>query len=116
MWVEFTSGCHSDDVPGQQQRVAQSKTRRHAEPVDTRGVQVKKVRHEESGCERERHRLDDEATTRTENLADDENHWRLIRGAAYLGREGSHCTWLMNSQQRAEWKFDRGVFAVDYGA
>ena len=43
-WVERKSGCHSDDVPGQPQRIGQSKTCRHA---------AQKVRHEEFGYERE---------------------------------------------------------------
>ena len=53
IWVEPTSGCHRDDVLGQPQRIGQSKTCRHAELGDTRGLRVRKVRHEESGCERE---------------------------------------------------------------
>ena len=44
-----TPGCLSDDVPGQPQRIGQGETRRRAKPVDTGGLQVRKVRHEESG-------------------------------------------------------------------
>ena len=50
---ERTSGCHSDDVPGQSQRIVLSETCRHADLVDTSGLQVRKVRHEESGNKRE---------------------------------------------------------------
>ena len=74
MWVEPTSGFHRDDVPRQPQKVGKSKTSRHAEPVDTRGLQVKMVRHEESGSESGPLRLDHETTTRTENRAVNENH------------------------------------------
>ena len=58
-----TTGCHGDDMLGQPQRIGQSNTCRHAELVDTRGDQVKKVRHEEGGYERESRRLDDETTS-----------------------------------------------------
>ena len=47
--VEPASGCLSDDVPGQPQMIGQGETRRHAKPVDTGGLQVRKVRHEEGG-------------------------------------------------------------------
>ena len=47
MWTEPTSGHDSDE-----QRAGQGKTRRLAELVDTRCLQVKKVRHEEGGYER----------------------------------------------------------------
>ena len=42
MWVESASGW-----------AGQGKTRRHAELVDTRSLQVKEVRHEDGGYERE---------------------------------------------------------------
>ena len=51
----------------------QGKTRRHAELVDTRSLQVKMVCHEEGEYEREPHRLHDE-TTGTKDRAADENH------------------------------------------
>ena len=53
MWVELTSGCFSDDVPGQPQSIGQSETRRHAELVGIGGLRVRKVRHVESGDELE---------------------------------------------------------------
>ena len=74
MWVETASGCHSDDVPGLQQRAGQGKTHRHAELVDIRSLQVKEVRHEEGGYERERRRLDDGTTSGTKDRAACENH------------------------------------------
>ena len=43
MWVEPTAECQGDDVFGQPQRAGQGKTRRHAECVDTRSLQVKEV-------------------------------------------------------------------------
>ena len=61
MWAEPTSGCLSDDVPGQPQRNGQGETRRHAKLMDTGGIRVENVRHEESLHEREPRRLDDEA-------------------------------------------------------
>ena len=54
-----TSGCLSDDVPGQSQRIGQGETRRHAKPEKTGGIHVKKIRHEESRHERENRRLND---------------------------------------------------------
>ena len=53
MRVEPPSGCRSNNVLGQPQRDGQSEARRHAEPVDTRSLQVKKVRREEGGYERD---------------------------------------------------------------
>ena len=44
VWAESTSGCFSDEVPGQPQRIGQGETRRHAKLVDTGGIQVKKIR------------------------------------------------------------------------
>ena len=41
VWTESTSGCPSNDVPGQPQRIWQSEARRHAESVDTGGIQVR---------------------------------------------------------------------------
>ena len=67
MWTEPTSGCVSDDVCGQAKRIGQGESRRHAKPEDTGGIQVKKIRHEGSGHEREPRRLSDEADTETEN-------------------------------------------------
>ena len=64
MWVEPTSGC--DDVLRQPPRAGQGKTRRHA--------QVKEVRHEGGGHEREPRRLDDETTSGTKDRAAYENH------------------------------------------
>ena len=46
-------GCFGDNGPGQPQRNGQGETRRHAEPVDTGGIQVGQVRQEESRYERE---------------------------------------------------------------
>ena len=86
MWVETASGCHSDDVPGLLQRAGQGKTRRHAELVDTRSLQVKEVRHEEGGYERERRRLDDGTTTRTKYRAPCENHGLRTRGTIFEAR------------------------------
>ena len=37
VWAESTSGCLSDDVPGQPQRIGQGETRRHSKPKDTGG-------------------------------------------------------------------------------
>ena len=65
---------HLDDVPGQPQRIGQGETRRHAELVDARSLQVKKVPHEEGGYEREPRRHDDETTTGTIDRAACENH------------------------------------------
>ena len=55
MRAESTSGCLSDDVPGQQQRIGQGETRRHAKLVDTGDIQVRKSR------------LGDETSAETEN-------------------------------------------------
>ena len=49
VWVDPTLGCLSNDGLGQPQRIGQGEARRHAEPVDTGGVQVRKVRHEKVG-------------------------------------------------------------------
>ena len=59
---------------GQPQRAGQGKTRRHAELVDARSLQAKKVRHEEGGYEREPRRLDDETTPWTKDRAAYEDH------------------------------------------
>ena len=47
VWVEPTSGRHSDDVPSQLQRVGQSATRCMQNSWIQEGLQVRKVRHEE---------------------------------------------------------------------
>ena len=52
-----------------------------AEPVNSRSIQVSKVRHKESRNERESRQLDGEATTGTENRTADENHGQQVRGA-----------------------------------
>ena len=52
--AEPTSGCLSNDVPGQPLRIGQDETRRHEKPVYTGiNIQVQKIRHEESRYERE---------------------------------------------------------------
>ena len=145
MWVETASGCHSDDVPGLLQRAGRSKTRRHAELVDTRSLQVKEVRHEEGGYERERRRLDDGTTSGTKDRAACENHGlrrtifearRIILyeiGGRFDGCEGEgsglgrchsemrhSCSRLLHGETgglkaTCRMKFDRGAFAVGYG-
>ena len=69
LWAEPTSGCLSDGVLGQSQRIGQGETRGHAKPVDTGGIQFEKIRHEECRHEREPRRLDDEADAKTEDRA-----------------------------------------------
>ena len=60
-WAELKSGCLSNDVLGQQQRIGQGEARRHAEFVETGGIiQGRQVRHEEGRHEREPSRLNDE--------------------------------------------------------
>ena len=51
-----------DDLLGQPQVAGQGKTCQHADLVGTRSFQVKTVRHEEGGYEREPRRFDDETT------------------------------------------------------
>ena len=53
MWVEPTSGRRSDDVLSELWRTGQSETRWYADLVDTRGLEVWKLRHEETGYELE---------------------------------------------------------------
>ena len=48
--------------------------RRHADSVDTRSIQVKQVRHEESRRERDSRRLNDETDAEIENRAAHEHH------------------------------------------
>ena len=67
--TEFAPGCLSDDVPGQSEGTGQGEARRHAESVDTGGIQVRPVRHEEGRHEREPRRLDDETAGKAEDRA-----------------------------------------------
>ena len=69
MWAEPASGCLSDDVPGQSQRIGQGDARRHAESVDTGGIQVRQVRHEEGRHEREPSLYNDETDAEIDNSA-----------------------------------------------
>ena len=66
VWAESTPGCLSNDVFGQPQRIGQSEAR-HAESVNTRGIQIRQVRHEEGRHEREPSGLNDETAAETEN-------------------------------------------------
>ena len=63
------------------QKAGQDESRRHAEPVDTRSLQVEEVRHEEGGYDREPRRLDGETVARAEDRSAHENHGTRIRGA-----------------------------------
>ena len=47
VWAEPTLGRLGNDGLGQSQGAGQSEARRHAESVDTGGIQVRQVRHEE---------------------------------------------------------------------
>ena len=57
----------SNDVLGQPQRTGQGEARRHAVYMDTGGIQVRKVRHEESRHECEPSRPNHETAAETEN-------------------------------------------------
>ena len=67
MRAEPTPGCLGDGVPGQPQRIGQGEARRHAESMDTGGIQVRQVRHGESRDERGPCWLGDETAAETEN-------------------------------------------------
>ena len=82
MWAELLSGCLSDDVPCQPQETGQGEARRHAESVDTGGIEGRPVRHEEGGYKHEPRRLDDETSTWTKDHAAYANHGLRTRGAA----------------------------------
>ena len=73
MWAESTSGCFSNDVPSQSQRIWLGEARRHA-AVDTGGIQVRQVRHAEGRHEREPTRFHDETDAEIENRAAYEHH------------------------------------------
>ena len=88
--LKLASGSHSDDVLGQPQGVGQGKTRRLAQLVDARSLQVLKSRHEESRHERQPRRLHDEADAETENRAAHEHHGRRVCGTVFLA---SRSTW-----------------------
>ena len=81
--TESALGCLGNGVPGQSQRTGQGETRRHAKPVDTGGIQVKEIRHEESRHEREPRRLNDEADAETENRAAHEHHGLRVCGTVF---------------------------------
>ena len=74
MWAESTSGCLSNDVLRQSQWIGQGEARRHAESVETGGIQVRQVRSTEGRHEREPSRLDDETSAEIENRAAHEHH------------------------------------------
>ena len=63
--LEPTLGRLGNDGLGQSQRAGQSEARRHAESVDTGGIQVRQVRHEEGRHEREPSRFNDETAAET---------------------------------------------------
>ena len=94
-------GCFGDNGPGQPQRNGQGERRRHAELVDTGGIQVGQVRQEESRYERE------SADLMTKPLPGP-NIEQLMRIMGYkfmrphLGREWSRGARPVNSQQGAE--------------
>ena len=107
----------SDDVLGQPQRTGQGKTRRRAELVDTRGLQVKKVRHEEGGTTANPADL----MIVTKPLPEPKVvQLMTIMGHKFVGQhlelEGSHCTKLVSPTATCRMKFDRGIFAVVHGA
>ena len=62
----------------------------HAKPLDTGGIQVKKIRHEESRHEREPRQLDDEADAETENRASHEHYGLRVCGTVF---EANRSTW-----------------------
>ena len=104
MWAEPTSGCLSNDVPGQPQRIGQGETRRHAKPVDTGGIQVP--------SEHVRRRLNDEGDAETENRAAHQKRYetggrfdRRKEESCESGRSHSEIMQLVSMwypQQRAE--------------
>ena len=103
MWAEPTSGCLSDDVPGQPQRNGQGETRRHAKLMDTGGIRVENVRHEESLHEREPRRLDDEADAETANRTAHVHRGLRVCGTLF---EASRSTWYEiggKFEERAKW-------------
>ena len=61
--ADSAPGCVSNNVLGEPQGFGHGEARERATSVDTRGVQVREVRHQESGYAREPRRLDDVANT-----------------------------------------------------
>ena len=64
MPTEFESGCLSNVELGQPQRPGQSEARRHAEPVDTGGIRIRSISHEEDWHDCEPCRSDGETVTK----------------------------------------------------
>ena len=94
---EPAPGCLSNDVLGQLPRIGQGETRRHAEPVDTGGIQVT----EKVGTNV------NPADLMTKPLPGAKIELLMkIMGCEFveqhLEREGLHCTRVVRSQQRAE--------------
>ena len=80
MWVELNLHLEATATVDlvNPQRAGQGKTRRPAELVDTRSLQV-----EEGGYERKSRRPDDQATARTEDRTTHENHELRVRGTTH---------------------------------
>ena len=80
MWAESAPGCLSNNVLGQPQRSGQGEARRRAESVDTGGIQIWLVHHEESRHEREPSRLDDETAGKAEDRTAHGHHGLRVHG------------------------------------
>ena len=80
VWAESAPGCLSNNVLGQPQRSGQGEARRRAESVDTGGIQIWPVHHEESRHEREPSRLDDETAGKAEDRTAHGHHGLRVHG------------------------------------